>query len=144
MYRHVYLFTNPSNFLCTLFELLTQCQRCMAKSQTNCISPPLISFYFSKKRPSWLFTSFFNSDKESYLQIRKSLPSLKMCSCTCAQAHVRIVFARHFWPRCHGRVKCNFFNIAARLYNKVSPLTWHENYDSNYPSRFVTCRSCSS
>jgi len=105
----------------------------MAKSQTNCISPPLISFYFSKKRPSWLFTSFFNSDKESYLQIRKSLPSLKMCPCICAQAHVRIVFARHFWPRCHGRVKCNFFNIAARSYNKVSPLTWHENYDSNYP-----------
>lgn len=115
----------------------------MEKSQTNYRSPPLISFCFSKKGPSWLFTSFFNSDKESYLQIRKSLPSLEdVPGHTCTQAHVRIVSARHFWSRCHGRVKCNFFNIAGRSYNKVPPLTWHENYDRNYPSRFVTCRSC--
>ena len=90
---------------------------------------PLISFCFSKKRPLRLFTSFFNSDKESYLQIHNSLPSPKIYSGVCTQANVRIVFARHFWPCCHGRVKCNFFNIAKRPYNKVLPLTWHENYD---------------
>lgn len=134
---------NLSNFLYTLLELLArlQCQ-CMAKSQTNCIVHRW-SFCFSKKEPLWLFTSFFNSDKESYLQIRKSLPLLKMWPSVCAQAHVRIVLARHFQSRCHGRVKCNFFNIAARSYNKVPPLTWHENYDRNYPSRFIICRSCS-
>jgi len=114
----------------------------MAKSQMNYISPQIL-FCFSKKRPSWLFTSFFNSDTKSYLQIHKSLPSLKMCPDVCTQAHVRIVFARHFRSRCHGRVKCNFFNIVGRSYNKVPPLTWHENYDRNYPSRFVICRSCS-
>lgn len=96
----------------------------VAKFQTDAIrSPEPASICFSKG-PSWLFTSFFNSDKEPYLPVSavvtcSEVASRRACLLACflarvrARARTRIVFARHFLWRCHGHVKCNLFDIVA-------------------------------
>lgn len=66
-----------------------------------------------------LFTSFFNSDKESYLRIRGryALSEDRKRACTHTNAN------RATESRCHGRVKRDIFDIAAPV---VQSLAWKE------------------
>lgn len=83
----------------------------VAKSQTNIISFTA-NLFFSKKRPSWLFTSFFNSDKESYLLIHKSLCSLKMYSNVRAQMYIYMETILTFARTATAVSNLIFLNIA--------------------------------
>lgn len=123
-----------SGFLCVRRVANLLPYRAVPKRQRRRIAAAFRSH--SNKRPSWLFTSFFNGDKESYL--RGSVGRYVRFEDLRARARANRLPVRHFWSRpCQTRLLFLFLFflfsfVVSCSYSCDEPrvLTRRENYDS--------------